>query len=90
MHTDIDEQVQQHTMTIQSTFKEFHALLTQRETQLIKTLNVIANKKKQKLQSASNTLTQQCTQSEQVKLLFVICVRLLSLLYRFKETRGMQ
>ena len=57
---------------IKSTFKEFHNILNQREISLIKSLNDMANDKKQKLQNAAKILNQQQTQSQQVHLFYLI------------------
>eukprot|EP01084_Bolivina_argentea_P039342 72703_1 len=62
---NIDEEVLNHTKTINSTFKQFHELLNKRELELISKLNKIANEKKNNLEDASKTLNQQSTQSQQ-------------------------
>ena len=62
----IDEQVLNHTKTIQSTFKQLHQLLTKREIVLIKKLNDIANEKKSKLDQLSKILNKTTNSSQQV------------------------
>eukprot|EP01084_Bolivina_argentea_P015851 29700_1 len=61
----IDVQVTNHTKSIQLTFKEMHKLLDEREAVLIKKLNEIANKKKNKLDNISKTLNEQTNSSQQ-------------------------
>eukprot|EP01084_Bolivina_argentea_P301014 519188_1 len=60
----IDEQIDNHTEIIQSTFKEFHELLNKRQTILIDKLKQIGRIQKNKLQNLSTTATQQTIVSQ--------------------------
>eukprot|EP01084_Bolivina_argentea_P277033 472818_1 len=60
----IDVEVTNHKKLIELTFKDIHKLLYERETILIKKLNEIANKKKNKLENVSKTLNKQTNSSQ--------------------------
>eukprot|EP01084_Bolivina_argentea_P077946 141431_1 len=61
----VNDQVIQHTNTIQSTFKQLHETLNQRQKKLIANLNKFAQDKKNKLENAEKILHQQTAKSQQ-------------------------
>ena len=66
VYTEIEEQLINHTTTIKSVFKEIHDSLNQKEQLLVKSLNDMANKKREKLLNESNILKQHRTEATKV------------------------